>query len=133
MSRRVGFTSAELLVAIAIVAMGVGLLWPEFRDAPVDADKAREALRLALESWKRGDTIDALQAATPAIYIVDPQWKAGESLKDFRILGEGTERDALLNCPVVLITRSPNGEEVKKEVFFKISTAPRLTVARKIF
>jgi hypothetical protein len=103
------------------------------RNAPVNADKAREALQTALESWKRGDKIDALQNASPAIYVIDPQWEAGAVLKDFRIVGEGKEQAALLTCPVVLTIRNQMGQETQKEVNFMISTAPHLTVARKLF
>ncbi len=45
------------------------------RSAPVDAAKARETLRAALESWKKGDKVDALQKTSPAIYVIDTEWQ----------------------------------------------------------
>jgi hypothetical protein len=48
--------------------------------APVEANKARETLRTALESWKKGDKSDALQKATPPVYVIDGDWQAGAKL-----------------------------------------------------
>lgn len=103
------------------------------RNAPVDAAKAREVLRLALESWKNGEKHDALQAASPPIYVIDPQWQAGFVLKEYRIVGDGKEMDAQLTCPVAMTVKNPAGKEIEQEVTFYISTAPNFTVARKLF
>lgn len=101
--------------------------------APVEAAKARETLRTALESWKKGDRVDALQSADPPIYVIDQEWQEGNKLVDFRITGDGDEKDAHLYCPVQLTVRSPAGKESKRDVTYIISTAPKLTVSRKIF
>ena len=101
--------------------------------APVDGAKARDTLRTALESWKRGERVDALQSADPPIYVIDQEWQEGSKLVDFRIAGDGDEMDAHLYCPVQLTVRSPTGKESKRDVTYIISTAPKLTVSRKIF
>jgi hypothetical protein len=101
-------------------------------NAPVDAAKARATLRTALDSWKRGDKADALQAASPPIYVIDPDWQAGVALAKYEIVSDGKEMDAQLLCPVVLTLRQ-QGREVSREVTFYVSTAPNLTVARKLF
>jgi hypothetical protein len=103
------------------------------RNTPVDAAKAREVLRTALESWKRGERADALQSASPAIHVIDPQWQEGVALLDFRIAGDGKEMDAQLTCPVVLTVRDRKGKQINQEVTFYVSTAPNFTVARKLF
>jgi hypothetical protein len=102
-------------------------------ETPVDADKARATLRAALDSWKKGEPATALQAASPPIYVIDPDWQAGARLTDFEIVGAGEEKDAHLFCPVRLTVRGPDGKESRREVTFIISTAPNLTVSRKIF
>jgi hypothetical protein len=102
------------------------------RNAPVDASKARETLRTALDSWKRGDKVNALQSASPPIYVIDLEWESGAVLKDYRIVDDGKEMDANLFCPVKLTVRSPNGQETTREVTYIISTAPNLTVSRKV-
>jgi hypothetical protein len=103
------------------------------RNAPVDAGKARETLRTALESWKKGDKADALQSASPPIYVIDAEWQGGAKLKDFQIVGDGEVKDAQLFCPVRLTVAGPGGQDVKREVMYIISTAPNLTVSRKLF
>jgi hypothetical protein len=103
------------------------------RNAPVQAEKARETLRAALESWKKGDRVDALQSAAPPIYVIDTEWQGGAKLKDYQIVSDGDEKDAHLYCPVKLTLQDRGGQEVKKEVIYIISTAPNLTVSRKVF
>ena len=103
-------------------------------NAPVDAPLARETLQTALESWKKGDKVDALQQASPPIYVIDMEWQGGASLKEYEIVGTGEEKDAHLVCKVKLTVRGPSGgKEVKKEVTYVISTAPNITVSRKVF
>lgn len=103
------------------------------RNAPVDAARARETLRSALESWKQGDKIDSLQHASPAIYVIDPDWQAGFRLKDYQLSGDGEEKDAHLFSTVRLTLIDPSGKEVRREVIYVVSTAPHLTVSRKLF
>jgi hypothetical protein len=113
-------------------ALGLGCS-QGYKHAPVQAEKARETLRTALDSWKKGDKADALQAASPPIYVIDTEWQAGAKLKDYQIAGPGEEKDAHLFCPVKLTLRDPGGQETKREVTYIISTAPNLTVSRKVF
>jgi hypothetical protein len=104
-----------------------------FHNAPVDGSKAIETLEAALESWKKGDEVDTLQSGSPPIYVIDMEWKGGAKLKDFEIMSDGDEKDAHLFCPVTLTFGGGGGKEVKKQVTYIISTAPNLTVARKVF
>jgi len=101
--------------------------------APVDAAKARETLRAALDSWRKGDPIDALQRGSPPIYVIDVEWQAGAKLVEYQLAGSGDEKDAHLFCPVQLTVRSPDGRTNKRDVTYVISTAPNLTVSRKVF
>jgi hypothetical protein len=101
--------------------------------APVDAAKARETLGTALESWKKGDRVDALQSADPPIYVIDVEWQEGSKLVDYNIAGDGDEKDAHLFCPVNLTVRDTAGKVNKRNVTYIISTAPKLTVSRKLF
>lgn len=102
-------------------------------NAPVDAGKAREALRAALESWKKGEKVDALQAASPPIYVIDTEWQSGGVLKDYRLENDGEEKDAQLFCPVKLTVLGPDGKTAQREVVYMVSTAPNITVSRKLF
>jgi hypothetical protein len=121
---------------VLIVLAGAGLLGSGCssgaRNAPVDAAKARETLRTAMDSWKKGDKVDTLQSASPPIYVIDTEWQSGAILKDYQITGDGKEMDAQLFCPVTITVRTPNGQEAKRELIYIISTAPNLTVSRKV-
>jgi hypothetical protein len=49
-------------------------------------------------------------------------------------VSDGEEKDAHLFCPVRLTLLDPSGEETKRGVVtYIISTAPNLTVSRKVF
>jgi hypothetical protein len=130
--RRQRFPRFLWAVCGLVVTFGLGCS-QGFNNAPVNADKARETLRTALDSWKKGDKVDALQSASPPIYVIDMEWQAGAKLKDFELTGDGKAMDAQLYCPVKLTVREPGGKEVTKEVTYMISTAPNLTVSRKVF
>lgn len=102
-------------------------------NTPVDAAKARDTLRAALDSWKKGDKVDGLQKATPPIYVIDPEWQGGAVLKDYKLVGDGKEMDANLFCTVSLTVRPSGGSEATREVTYIVATAPNLTVSRKVF
>src|SRR5438045_8272363 len=95
------------LVTAAVVGCSSGPV-----HAPVQAEKARETLRTALESWKKGDRADALQAAAPPIYVIDADWPAGAKLLEYRLTGDGDEKDAHLFCPVTLTVQEPGRKAV---------------------
>ncbi len=102
-------------------------------NSPVDAEKARNTLKVALESWKNGDAVDALQKASPPIYVVDAQWQSGAKLVDFKIVNDGECKDANLFCPVELSIKDAKGKVESKQVTYIIATAPNLAVSRKLF
>ena len=101
------------------------------RAAPVDAPRAREALRTALEGWKRGDTIDALKSGSPPIVAQDFDWMAGQRLVAYEVTGDGKDDDANLRIPVRLTLRTAKGKEVRKDVSYVVGTSPAVTVFRE--
>jgi hypothetical protein len=114
-----------------MLAAGCGT-GPE-RAAPVDADRAREALRTALESWKKGAQPTALQSHSPPITVQDMDWEAGAKLLAYEIVGDGKNDDANLRCPVKLTIRDAQGKETKKQVTYVVGTSPAVTVFRELF
>lgn len=124
MVRRLG----PALVFVLLLGCGGGS-----RNAPVQADKARETLKAALDSWKKGDKVNALQSASPPVYVIDMEWDGGYRLKDYQLVNDGEEKDAHLMCRVKLTLTDPRGAEVRREVTYIVSTAPNLTVSRKVF
>ena len=101
------------------------------RAAPVDPSRAREALNTALESWRKGDKVDALKSGSPPIVVQDFDWMAGHSLVAFEVMGEGKDDDANLRVPVKLTLRTTQGKEVKKSVSYVVGTSPAVTVFRE--
>ncbi len=57
----------------------------------------------------------------------------GAKLVNYEVVGDGEEKDAHLYCKVKLTVRGLQGKDAQREVTFIISTAPNLTVSRKIF
>lgn len=129
LTRSRAWLTAAICAGVGIIALGCS---SGPRNEPVDAARARETLRTAMESWKRGDKVDALQAGSPPIYVIDTEWQSGAVLKSYTIVGDGKEMDASLFCPVKITVRMPGGQETTREVTYIISTAPNLTVSRKV-
>jgi len=126
-----GFARAVAVAAIsasAILCQGCG--GGPGRAAPVDSPRAREALRTALESWKKGEPPATLKSASPSIVVQDLDWMGGSKLVDYEITGEGKFDDANLRIPVKLTLKSPAGKDVKKGVSYVVGTDPVLTVFR---
>jgi hypothetical protein len=101
------------------------------RAAPVYPARAREALHTALESWKKGDRIEALKSGSPSIVAQDFDWMAGHRLVAYEVTGEGKDDDANLRIPVRLTVRTAQGKEVKKSVSYVVGTSPAVTVFRE--
>lgn len=100
------------------------------RAAPVDPARAQEALKTALDGWKKGDSPTSLQTGSPSITVQDLDWMAGAKLLAYRVEGEGRAVEANLYVPVELTLRTPKGKEVKKSVHYVVGTSPILTVFR---
>ncbi|MBX6312235.1 MAG: hypothetical protein IRY99_04850 [Isosphaeraceae bacterium] len=100
------------------------------RAAAVDPPRAREALRTALESWKRGDKLESLKSASPPIIVQDFDWMAGLSLIRYEVTGDGKDDDANLRIPVTLTLQAQDGKEIQKKVRYVVGTSPSLTVFR---
>lgn len=124
-------TRLSLLFLLSMMACGCG--GGGIKNEPVDSAKAKEILKTAMESWKKGDDSTALSTSPTPIYVIDPDWQAGIKLKDFEIVGNGESIDAQWVCKVKLTVKTPAGQESKKEATFTVSTAPNQTVSRKLF
>ncbi len=113
-----------------LVVAGLGGCSQGPRDVPVDRARAHEALKTALESWKKGEKIDALKSASPSIVCQDFDWMAGRALVAYEVTGDGKDDDSNLRIPVRITLRDEKGAEAKKDVRYIVSTSPALTVFR---
>jgi hypothetical protein len=129
--RRIWRSPMATLFALATAAtLMPGCSGGNGRAAPVDAARAREALKTALECWMRGEAIDSLKSGSPSIVAQDFDWMAGQKLVSYEIAGDGKNDDANLRIPVKLTLRTPQGKESKKAVTYLVGTSPSITVFR---
>jgi hypothetical protein len=98
--------------------------------AAVDPARAREALTIVLDGWKKGDSPSSLKDGSPAITVQDLDWLGGSRLLDYQVTGDGKAVEANLYVPVKLTLKTPEGREIKKSVSYVVGTSPIVTVFR---
>jgi hypothetical protein len=126
-----GRTSRCVMLSIALATLLAGCSGSG-RAGAVDAGRARESLKTALDGWKKGDTPAALSTGTPPITAQDLDWLAGAKLLDYAVTGEGRSIEANLYVPVTLTLTMANGKPAKKNVTYVVSTSPGLMVFRSL-
>src|SRR5262245_14093405 len=77
------------LLALLLGLVAVGCTSSGQRADPVDASRARESLRTALETWKKGEKPDALSKGSPGITVQDMDWENGCRLVAYEVIGDG--------------------------------------------
>lgn len=95
-----------------------------------EPDRARGALKAALEAWKEGMTSESLMAATPPIHVSDSEWHAGNKLVEYEL---GEERSAGFGwrCDVQLTVQEQNGSTRKHLATYRVDTDPALVVVHE--
>ena len=123
------------LFAIALFCSFVltGCWSAAYQSAPVDPSMALDTLTRVMESWKEGDSVDALRQETPPVVVQDFDWTGGVKLLDYELVGEGKPVDANLIAQVKLTLEDKQGAQSEKTVTYVVSTAPALTVFRDMF
>ncbi|WP_435010901.1 hypothetical protein P12x_002191 [Tundrisphaera lichenicola] len=121
------------LVVIALAMFGLFGCSEGSAPAVADQDRARQTLDSALESWKKGETVERMKEASPAIVISDPKWGSGAMLKRFEVEGEGKPSGAERAFTVTLWLANRDGKESREQVVYKVGTDPILTVFRSLF
>lgn len=134
---------ASFCVIVACLIVLATLLLPgcsSFSQAnPVDAPQARDALKIALDAWKNGQTSRSLASSSTPMTVQDFEWEKGAKLVDYEILKEGMADGPNLRVQVKLTTvggTASGKKEAKptaKTAAYVIGTSPRLTVFRDIF
>lgn len=96
---------------------------------PVDPDRARVALRSALDHWKSGGDPLAMPTSATPMTVQDLEWQSGARLVDYEVLGDGEPADANLRVKVKL-TLAGKGKNTEKTVNYLVTTSPAVTVFR---
>jgi hypothetical protein len=94
-----------------------------------DPDAARQALRQALESWKKGETPDSLKSASPPVVVVDRDWRRGARLLDYE-LSDTPAPNGFDQRFTVSITLEEDGRKKIQKVAFNVATHPKRVVVR---
>lgn len=115
------------LFAAGLVLAGCGGAHP-----PADAAKGEEALRTAFESWKSGETPEALKNRQPPIYLNEPEWAAGKKLLSFEIVEPLQLQGRQQRCTVKFtIEDAKTGAKQEKRIGYQVETNPVFVIARE--
>lgn len=127
-------------MGVVIVCLGVlaslvmtGCSNPSLAHA-VDPPRALDALKTALDEWKKGGDPKSLADSPTPMTVQDLEWSGGAKLIDYQILSDGKPEDANLRVQVKLNLTPAAGKSkpknVEKKVWYLIGTSPKLTVFR---
>jgi hypothetical protein len=97
---------------------------------PADSVQARQALRMALDTWQKGAAPASLKDGEPPIQIVDHQWRSGYKLVRYQVGGD-RPLGANLRCQVQLSLKNTKGKPLQKRAVYSVGTSPVLTVVRE--
>ena len=97
--------------------------------------RAREALKIALEHWKKGEDPKSLESSSTPMVAQDFEWAQGAKLIDYQVVDDGKEEDANLRVQVKLTLSNlgkDKGKPVEKKASYVVGTSPSVTVFRDI-
>lgn len=112
---------------LAALVVGCGRTSPP---APADPAAARDALRSALEAWRKGEAPDSLKSHRPPVYVTDPEWRSGLRLAEYQVQDDAPW-GADLRCRVVLSLADGQGRTWPKAAVYAVGTSPAVTVSRE--
>ncbi len=101
----------------------------------MNAPRAREALKIALDHWKKGEAPSSLASSGTPIIARDYEWDSGAKLVDYQVVDDSKEEDANLRVQVKLTLNSPGKDKAKpieKKAWYVIGTSPSVTVYRDV-
>ncbi|MEX2174580.1 MAG: hypothetical protein WD872_09470 [Pirellulaceae bacterium] len=119
--------SAGLIACLSLLCLtGCG----DAKPVAANPDRARVALKTALETWKKGKPYESLKAATPPIHVSDSEWHGGHKLVEFEL---GAERSAGFGwrCEVQLTVEAKDGGARKHLAVYRVDTEPAIVVVHE--
>jgi hypothetical protein len=122
--------AAGLVVLVVLPPTGCG---GSSRAHAVNPTRAREALRIALDQWKKGEDPRSLESSATPMTIQDFDWAGGARLIDYQVIDDGQPQGANLSVQVKLTLSSPTkgqGKAGAKKVWYLVGTSPSVTVFR---
>jgi hypothetical protein len=117
----------KTLFLVGFLAAGCG--GPSLQE-PAESTQARQALCTVLDAWQRGEQLDSLRVASPAVHVKDPDWPAGFRLTSYQVAGVGDRLGIDLRYRVALTLKAPGGRTIRKNTTYIVGTSPVCTVVR---
>jgi hypothetical protein len=105
---------------------------------PVNELQARDALKIALDAWKKGETSQSLASSSTPMTVQDFEWDTGSKLLDYQLVDDGRADGPNLRIQVKITTigepaqGKKDAKPTEKKASYVIGTSPRLTVFRDI-
>jgi hypothetical protein len=94
------------------------------------APDAKKVLSSSLEAWKEGRKPDQLQSGTPAVVMVDGDWAAGKSLKQFDVPGDAVRTGGHWRVAAVLTLGESGRPDSKKNVAYAVTLDTPISIIR---
>jgi hypothetical protein len=100
--------------------------------APVASDpaSARSVLETVLESWKRGDSPQALRDGTPPLNVADYRWEGKYKLNAYTIAESSAAAGFDQRFSVDLRLTTPKGKASREKAVYHVATSPAIAVVR---
>jgi hypothetical protein len=134
------FYGTLFIIIAACLAVLAFLLLPGCGDPSrahaVNEPTAREALKTALDGWKKGETPSSFATASSPMIVQDFEWQSGAKLIDYQLVDRGKPYDANLRIQVKLKLDGAKGQaqipgkSAEKTVWYLVGTSPKVTVFR---
>ena len=141
LDRNPGLYGSLWVVAACLIALATLLLpgCSGYSSAKaVDVPQAKDALKIALDAWKKGETSQSLASSSTPMTVQDFEWDQGVKLVDYQLVTEGRADGPNLRVEVKLTTigepakGKKESKSVEKKASYVVGTSPRLTVFRDI-
>jgi hypothetical protein len=117
---------AWMIAGLALAGLlGCG---PTARQA--DPAAARATLCRALDAWQKGDSPEAFQGTSPAVTVVEPQWRQGIRLLQYELREEPRPNGFDLQFSVQLSLQDRSGRQYQEKAVYTVSAGRALVVIR---
>jgi hypothetical protein len=120
-------TPAAWLV-LSLAALGSAGCGPKAQQS--DPAIARTTLSRVLDAWQKGDSLETFRGTSPAVTVVEAQWKKGIRLLQYEVVGEPKSSGFDYVFSVKLALQDPAGKNEQAKAIYTVSTAPALVVIR---
>lgn len=97
---------------------------------PSSVDEARQALVVALDTWRNQQAPAALAEREPPIVMNDHDWAQGKRLIDYQIQGEGNSFGNNVRFQVLLNLTAPTGRSQRAAALYVVATEPAINILR---